>query len=125
MGWGLNQPEEVFTDHWTTEKNNAKYPKPSSKINGNFSTRFVEDGSYLKFKNIQLAYNFPVTKWGVKAVKSAQLYVSAQNMIVITNYSGYDPEVNAYGSTNSISQGLDYTVYPNSKSFTVGIRCGF
>jgi TonB-dependent starch-binding outer membrane protein SusC len=125
MGWSLNQPEEVYTNHWTAEKTNAKYPKPSSKITANFSTRFVEDGSYLKFKNIQLAYNIPVAKLGTKAVKSAQLYVSAQNMIVITNYSGYDPEVNAYGAADSIQQGIDYTVYPNSKSFTVGIRCGF
>lgn len=125
MGWGLNQPEEVYTSHWTPGKTDAKYPKPSSKINANFSTRFVEDGSYLKFKNIQLAYNLPLSRWGVKAVKSAQVYASAQNMIVITNYSGYDPEVNAYGSANSMVQGVDYTVYPNSKSFTVGIRCGF
>lgn len=125
LGWGLNQIEEVYTDHWTAGKTDAKYPKPSSKINANFSTRFVEDGSYLKFKNIQLAYNFPMKSWGVKAIKSAQLYVSAQNMIVITNYSGYDPEVNAYGSANSMVQGVDYTVYPNSKSVTVGLRCGF
>ncbi|WP_164735329.1 TonB-dependent receptor [Pseudoflavitalea rhizosphaerae] len=125
MGWGLNQPEEVFTDHWTADKTNAKYPKPSSKISANFSTRFVEDGSYLKFRNIQLAYNIPVAKLKTKAVKSAQLYVSAQNMIIITNYSGYDPEVNVYGGANSMVQGVDYTAYPNSKSFTVGIRCGF
>lgn len=125
MGWGLNQPEEVFNSHWTPGKTAAKYPKPSSKINGNFSTRFVEDGSYLKFKNIQLAYNVPVAKLRTKAFKSAQVYVSVQNMIVITNYSGYDPEVNVYGASNSMVQGVDYTAYPNSKSFTVGIRCGF
>ena len=125
MGWGLNQIEEVYTDHWTTDKRDAKYPKPSNKINGNFSTRFVEDGSYLKFKNIQLAYTLPVSNWKIRALKSAQLYVSGQNLIVITNYSGYDPEVNAYGSANSMVQGVDYTVYPNSKSVTVGIRCGF
>ncbi len=125
MGWGLNQVEEVYTDHWTTDKRDAKYPKPSNKINANFSTRFVEDGSYLKFKNIQLAYTLPVSNWKIRALKSAQLYVSGQNLIVITNYSGYDPEVNAYGSANSMVQGVDYTVYPNSKSVTVGIRCGF
>jgi TonB-linked SusC/RagA family outer membrane protein len=125
MGWGLNQPEEVFTDHWTPGKTDAKYPKPSNKINGNFSTRFVEDGSYLKLKNIMLSYSLPVKSWRASYLKSAQLYVSAQNMIVITNYSGYDPEVNAYGSNNSMVQGVDYTVYPNSKSFTFGIRCGF
>jgi ferric-dicitrate binding protein FerR (iron transport regulator) len=125
MGWGLNQPEEVYTDHWTADKTNAKYPKPSNKINANFSTRFVEDGSYLKLKNIQLAYSLPVNNWKISYLKSAQLYVSAQNLIVITKYSGYDPEVNAYGSANSLVQGVDYTVYPNSKSITFGFRCGF
>lgn len=125
MGWGLNQVEEVFTDHWTPTNTDAKYPKPSNKINGNFSTRFVEDGSYLKFKNIQLAYSLPVKNWKKSYMKSAQLYISGQNLIVLTKYSGYDPEVNAYGSSNSMVQGVDYTVYPNSKSVTVGIRCGF
>ncbi len=125
MGWGLNQPAEVFTDHWTPTNTNAKYPKPSNKINGNFSTRFVEDGSYLKLKNIMLSYSLPLKNWGISHLKSAQLYISAQNMIVITNYSGYDPEVNAYGSANSLTQGVDYTTYPNSKSFTFGLRCGF
>ncbi|MET0464901.1 MAG: TonB-dependent receptor [Chitinophagaceae bacterium] len=125
MGWGLNQPEEVYTDHWTPEKTNAKYPKPSNKINGNFSTRFVEDGSYLKLRNIMLSYSLPVANWKIGYVKSAQIYVSGQNLIRITNYSGYDPEVNAYGSANSLVQGVDYTAYPNNKSVTFGIRCGF
>lgn len=125
LGWGLNQIEEVYTDHWTSEKTNAKYPKPSNKINGNFSTRFVEDGSYLKLKNIMLAYSLPLKNWKVSLMKSAQIYVSGQNLLVLTNYSGYDPEVNAYGSPNSMVQGVDYTVYPNSKSITFGIRCGF
>jgi len=125
MGFGLNQPVDVYTDHWTPEKTNAKYPKPSNKINGNFSTRFIEDGSYLKLRNIMLAYSLPVQNWKLGSFKSAQIYVSAQNLIRITNYSGYDPEVNAYGSANSITQGVDYTVYPNNKSVTVGLRCGF
>lgn len=125
MGWGLNQPVDVYTDHWTAEKTNAKYPKPSNKINGNFSTRFVEDGSYLKLRNIMLSYSLPVSNWKITALKSAQIYVSGQNLIRITDYSGYDPEVNAYGSANSLTQGVDFTVYPNYKSFTVGFRCGF
>ncbi|WP_081171134.1 TonB-dependent receptor [Niastella populi] len=125
MGWGLNQPEDVYTDHWTTGKTNAKYPKPSNKINGNFSTRFVEDGSYLKLKNIMLSYSLPVKNWKINYLKSAQFYVSGQNLVVLTNYSGYDPEVNAYGSANSLVQGVDYTVYPPSKSITFGIRCTF
>lgn len=125
LGMGLNQPEEVYLDHWTATKTNAKYPRISRSLNGNMSTRFVEDGSYLRFKNIQLAYNLPAAKWKLSWLRSAQLYVSGQNLITITGYSWYDPEVNAYGSANSIRQGIDYSVYPNNKSVTFGIRCGF
>lgn len=125
LGMGLNLPEDVYSNHWTADKTDAKYPRISRSLNGNMSTRFVEDGSYLRFKNIQLAYYLPVEKWNVNWLKSAQVYVSGQNLITITNYSWYDPEVNAYGGANSIRQGIDYSVYPTNKSFTFGIRCGF
>ena len=125
LGMGLNQPQDIYDNHWTTTKTDTKYPRISNALNGNMSTRFVEDGSYLRFKNIQLAYNLPANKWKLNWLKSAQIYVSGQNLITITNYSWYDPEVNAYGSSNSLRQGIDHSVYPNSKSVTFGIRCGF
>ncbi|MGX5817374.1 TonB-dependent receptor [Chitinophaga lutea] len=125
LGMGLNLPREVYENHWTPENTNAKYPKITRALNGNMSSRFVEDGSYLRFKNIQLAYNLPVQGWGWKWFRSAQVYASAQNMITFTKYSWYDPEVNAYGGSSSINQGIDYSVYPISKSVTFGIRCGF
>jgi TonB-linked SusC/RagA family outer membrane protein len=125
LGMGLNQPQDIYFDHWTSAKTDTKYPRISNTLNANMSTRFVEDGSYLRFKNIQLAYNLPASKWKLNWLKSAQVYVSGQNMVTITGYSWYDPEVNAYGSSNSIRQGIDYSIYPNSKSVTFGIRCGF
>lgn len=125
LGMGLNLPEDVYHNHWTPENTNAKYPRITRTLSGNMSTRFVEDGSYLRFKNIQLAYNLPTDNMNMKWFKSAQLYVSGQNLITLTKYSWYDPEVNAYGGSNSITQGIDYTTYPTYKSVTVGIRCGF
>lgn len=125
LGMGLNLPREVFEDHWTPEKTNTKYPKITRNLNGNMSSRFVEDGSYLRFKNIQLAYNLPVRNFGWKWVKSAQVYASGQNLITFTKYSWYDPEVNAFGGSNSINQGIDYATYPTNKSVTFGLRCGF
>lgn len=125
LGMGLNLPQEVYWDHWTTSKTNTTYPKITNKLNANMSTRFVEDGSYLRFRNIQLAYNLPVDQWNMKWFRNAQVYVSGQNLITLTSYSWYDPEVNAYGGSNSINQGIDYTTYPPSKSITFGIRCGF
>jgi TonB-linked SusC/RagA family outer membrane protein len=125
LGMGLNLPAEVAENHWTPEHTDAKYPKITNTLSANMSTRFVENGSYLKFKNIQLAYNIPLNKANMKWFKKAQVYVSAQNLITITKYSWYDPEINAYGSGNSYTQGIDYATYPMSKSVTFGIRCGF
>ncbi|WP_341840673.1 TonB-dependent receptor [Chitinophaga caseinilytica] len=124
LGMGLNLPREVYDNHWTPQNTNAKYPRITRTLTANMSSRFVEDGSYLRFRNIQLAYNLPVSNMA-KWFRSAQVYVSGQNLITFTKYSWYDPEVNAYGGSNSISQGIDYSIYPMSKSVTVGIRCGF
>jgi hypothetical protein len=123
LGFALNEPADEFSNHWTAAKTNAKYPKVSRSISGNISDRYVEDGSYLRFKNIQLAYNLPsgLIKWS----RNIQVYVSGQNLITITKYSWYDPEVNSLGSGNSINQGIDYYSYPTAKTLTFGIRCGF
>jgi TonB-linked SusC/RagA family outer membrane protein len=124
-GQALNMPREVYLNHWTPQNTNAKYPIIKTSSQAQMSSRFVEDGSYLRFKNIQLAYNLPVAKLHIKWMTNAQLYVSAQNLITLTNYSWYDPEVNSYGSGNSIVQGVDHYVYPTAKTTTIGIRVGF
>lgn len=123
-GFGLNMPVDVYENHWTPTNLNAKYPKISRTTAAQVSNRFVEDGSYVRLKNIQLAYNLPIAKH-LKWFKSAQIYVSGQNLVTITDYSGYDPEINSYGGGNSIRQGIDHYSYPSYKAFTFGIRCGF
>jgi TonB-linked SusC/RagA family outer membrane protein len=121
LGFGLNVPVDVYNNHWTPTNTNAKYPKISRSIAGNVSNRFVEDGSYLRFKNIQLAYNLPsgLIKWA----RNIQLYISGQNLITITKFSWYDPEINSLGGGNSINQGISYFGYPTAKTLTLGIRC--
>ena len=138
--FGENQLKEVYNNHWSASKPdpNAKYPKISAKTLFKESDRFVEDGSFLRLKNIQLAYNFPVSLLGAKWVKGLQLYVSGQNLWTSTKYSWYDPEVNTRGtaisnlsnsnsqttlpSGNSISNGIDNAGYPNVKMYTFGAR---
>lgn len=124
-GIGLNVLREVYLNHWTPENPNAKYPRPSIATTSKSSNRFVEDGSYMRLKNIQLAYNLPVNKFGAKWIRNVQLYVSGQNLLTFTKYSWMDPEVNSMGGTNSIVQGVDKYAYPMSKSITFGIRAGF
>ena len=125
-GIGLNMLKEVLYDNWTPETPNAKYPKIStSSTSLKMSDRFVYDGSYMRLKNIQLAYNIPVDKLGIKWMKNGQVYVSFQNFLTITKYPYWDPEVNSAGGGNSINQGIDYFTYPTAKSITFGLKAGF
>jgi TonB-linked SusC/RagA family outer membrane protein len=124
FGQALNMTRDVYLNHWTPTNTNAKYPVVKSSSQAQMSNRFVEDGSYLRFKNIQLSYNLPVSSLHIKWMRNAQIYVSAQNLITFTKYSWYDPEVNSYGSSNSFVQGVDHYVYPTAKTTTVGLRVG-
>ena len=124
-GFGLNMPREVFTDHWTPTNTNAKYPVISRSNSYNYSDRLVENGSYMRLRNIQLAYNFPLPKLGIKWMRSAQIYISGQNLLTFTKYSWWDPETNSQGGSNSLGQGIDHYSYPTSKTVTGGIRIGF
>ncbi|GAB2565179.1 SusC/RagA family TonB-linked outer membrane protein [Spirosoma areae] len=126
LNFGMNQLREQYLDHWTkaNPNPNAKYPIISRTLSGNISNRFVEDGSYVRLKNIQLAYNLPVSSFGLGWLRNAQIYVSGQNLLTLTKYSWYDPEINTYGSGNSINQGIDHYSYPTAKTVTVGVRVG-
>jgi hypothetical protein len=123
--FGGNMPKEVLYNHWTPENPNAKYPIPSRYNSIRVSDRFIEDGSYLRFRNIQLAYNIPFSKWGISKIKNVQVYIGGKNLITLTNYSRWDPEVNSLGGSNSMNQGIDYNTFPVNKSVNFGIRADF
>ena len=99
-------------------------PRSGNVENVHNSNRFVEDGSYLRLKNITLAYNLPQSILGKIGLKSLQVYVTGQNLLTFTKYSGYDPEVNAYGAS-SVALGVDYGTYPQSKTCIIGVNVGF
>jgi TonB-linked SusC/RagA family outer membrane protein len=82
--------------------------------------RFMEDGSYLRCKNITLGYTFPAMKW----ISSIRVYASANNLFTISNYSGFDPEVNTFGNSNTVL-GVDNLVYPIARSFLLGLQASF
>ena len=85
---------------------------------------YIEDGSYIRLKNITLGYNFPKNIASKILAKQIRVYVSAQNLLTITSYSGLDPEANFYDQ-NSLQPGIDYGVYPNYRSYTAGINVTF
>ncbi|MEI7472933.1 MAG: TonB-dependent receptor [Chitinophagaceae bacterium] len=104
---------------WTAAGTSSKMPRLTlNDPNGNnrVSDRFVEDGSYLRIKNVRFAYTIP-TKWADRMkLKKTQLYMSAQNLITLTNYSGMDPEIGG---------GVDLGFYPQARTLLVGVTVDF
>ncbi len=94
------------------------------KYNSDLSTRFIEDGSYLRLKTLSFSYNFNQALIEKSFLSSLKIYFTAENLATFTNYSGYDPEVNAFGSSNLV-QGVDYGTYPQTKNFIFGINVSF
>jgi len=95
----------------------ALYNDPAG--NTSFSTRWIEDGSYLRIKNISLSYFFPNK---ILAFRNALFYISASNLHTFSNYLGYDPEF-SYSRSN-IEQGIDYGLSPQSRQFIIGVKLG-
>lgn len=91
---------------------------------GNTNSRWIEDGSYVRLKNITLAYNFSKSLLKRILINNLKLYVSATNLVTITKYKGFDPEVSSFNG-NDAQIGSDYNNYPQSKIFNVGINLSF
>jgi len=102
----------------------VEYSNESTKNSASVSTRYLEDGAYLRLNNLSLGYSFNTKSWGVGSwIKDLRLSLTGQNLFVITKYSGYDPEVNQNSSMDGIqSFGIDYYSYPKSRTFVVGLN---
>lgn len=92
-----------------------------STNNSRLSTRFLEDGSYLRIKAVTFSYNFPKSVMEKMKISSLSLYATGENLFTITNYSGFDPEVNSYGASNTV-RGVDYGTYPQTRNIIFGLR---
>lgn len=109
-----------LVNRWSPTNPNNEYVSGFQGGRLPLTDRFMEDGSYLRCKNITLGYTFPAMKW----ISSIRLYVSANNLFTITNYSGFDPEVNSFGNSNTVL-GVDNLVYPIARSFLLGLQASF
>ncbi|NME69327.1 SusC/RagA family TonB-linked outer membrane protein [Flammeovirga aprica] len=92
--------------------------------NNRASSRFVEDGSYLRLKNVTLGYTLPKKITRKAFIDRMRVYVSGQNLFTITNYSGMDPEVN-YAGDDGVRMGTDFFTYPNARVYTAGLNVSF
>lgn len=126
---GFNLTKRYYKEHWTETNHFNTQPRASwsGKTNNvKASTRFLEDGSYVRLKNIQLGYNFKMKE--NCPVSSCRLYVAGSNLLTFTKYSGLDPEMTV--STNSSSEGdrangIDWGTYPVARSVTLGLNITF
>ena len=120
---GSNQITDVLR-RWRVPGQVTDIPKAGELDNLRASTRWVEDGSYLKIKNITLSYDFSGPWLREKLnISRIQPYITLDNMITFTNYSGYDPEMSQY--TSATSMGIDWGTYPNVKTVTFGVNVDF
>jgi hypothetical protein len=111
---------------WQNPGDITDIPKSSwgTTDNSRISTRFIENGSYLRLKNLTIGYSFPDKLLKNLNLSGFKLYVTGENLLTFTTYSGFDPEVNAFGSSNT-TQGIDYGTYPQTRSFIAGLSVNF
>lgn len=124
-----NQSSKVL-NRWTQPGEITDVPRAlkDDTHNSLISTRFLEDGSYLRLKSLTLAYRLG----GLKrlGISNTSMYVTGNNILTFTKYTGFDPEVNSYGNdqnsnAKNIGMGIDYGAYPQTKSFIVGLNVSF
>jgi TonB-linked SusC/RagA family outer membrane protein len=98
---------------------------PVKKVeNKRVSSRFIEDGSYLRVKNLTLGYSFPKSIVNNMHLESLRIYFTGQNLFTFTNYTGLDPEVNYSGNDNTL-MGTDFFTYPQARSYNIGVNLKF
>ncbi|WP_188765180.1 SusC/RagA family TonB-linked outer membrane protein [Emticicia aquatilis] len=125
-----NRSKDMLYNSWKKPGDDALLPRLNSQdgTSQQISTYFVEDGSYMRIKNIQLTYSFPAA-WVQKIkLSSAQIYVQGQNLFTFTKYKGLDPDINLRNSgtdNQDIHMGIDEGAFPVAKSYNVGVRIGF
>lgn len=115
---------------WTPQNTNTNVPRSVSgdpNQNSRTSDRFIEDGSYLRLKNLNVGYTIPaatLSKVSKGYVSRVRVYVSTNNLLTFTKYTGYDPEVSTKGG-NLLNNGIDYAQYPQARTLLVGLNLSF
>ena len=127
----FNLTERAATNYWTAEGSTNEFPRLSwtgATNNKQPSTRFLESGSYLRLKNVQLGYTLGEHLLNPLHIASVRVYASVQNLLTFTKYTGLDPEQGV--NNNSLGDGvravgIDFGNYPSARTFTLGVSAGF
>jgi hypothetical protein len=127
----FNLTQRVYDERWHGEGTSNTMPRVSwlgSTNNIIPSSRFVEDGSYLRLKNIQIGYTFPNKLFGKSGIRGLRIYITGQNLLTFTKYTGLDPEmhisdnVNREQNVSDVAAGIDWGTYPSAKSYVLGLN---
>lgn len=126
-----NNSLDVYNNYWKQPGDNAKYAKPiygDNVSNGSSMpiSDWIENGDYLRFKNLTLGYTFNTKNWGKAGINSLRLYASAQNLFILTSYSGLDPEsLISENAQAGLQGGVDKNALPQSRVYTFGVNVTF
>ncbi|HTI92716.1 MAG TPA: TonB-dependent receptor [Puia sp.] len=124
IGGFNNVTQKMWNDRWTFSNwENAKSPKAEQQYwrAFKFTRRFIENGTYVRLRNVTLGYNL---RSKLKFMQSLRVFATVNNLVTITKYSGYDPDINGYGDDPS-RRGVDMGGYPSSKVYNLGVQCVF
>lgn len=127
----FNLTKRYYDERWTGEGTSNTQPRASWSAKGNNtkpSTRFLEDGSFIRVKNIQLGYNFPEKLTSKFKMDKLRIYISASNVFTFTKYPGLDPEFSTSDNSKGegdLASGIDWGTYPNAVSITMGVQITF
>ena len=113
--WTPWNTESDVVSHYTNGY--ATFPRSGYKLD----SRYIEDGSYIRLKTVSFGYNIPMGEYA--GIEDIKLTLSGQNLYTLTNYSGFDPEASVNG--NATVPNLDYSAYPQSRTYSVSVRLKF
>jgi TonB-linked SusC/RagA family outer membrane protein len=126
--WTINNQDTdvpAFTDQLTRDAAGLTSKVNLGKSAYNRSSRWLEDGSYARLKNVTFGYNLPKSLVSKVGLQNLRTFVTVTNLFTLTNYSGYDPEVSSYNVGSDAAKGIDISNYPTVKTLTFGINLTF
>ena len=113
----------TYSDHWSESKSDSDIPRIGANGMNVYSSRVIEDGSFIRLKTLSVGYTFPRSVLRKMHFDTMRVYLSAENLFTITNYSGPDPEVSTRNSV--LTPGFDWSAYPRSRGITAGVSFTF
>lgn len=128
---GFTVTQRYFDERWTGDGTSNTQPRPAwtaKSNNARPSSRFLEDGSYIRLKNVQLGYTLPKSWLNSAGIGNARFFVSATNLLTLTKYPGLDPEMTVSDNSRGegdLANGIDWGTYPSAMTFMLGVNINF